>query len=361
MAGQPFCRSGTRAAPGKGVLVLACCLTLPGCPRTGHVAPEVPAPPWEGKPTLVLREDLGLVRHGQKVRQRFAITNDSQSKWTLARLHNGCACTACRPLTEEVWPGRSMAIDLDYTAAPRNVDDHRRVGVEFAEGDAPFVWLEVRACIRDPVSVFPTRLRIVPDGPGPPTASLEIHNCTAGDVHLLSVQAVTPWLTVNEPVPTAGSAPGRARQIWQVAVTAKADGLPAGRHQTEVKIKTDCPEDPFKVVPVELDLREPVQVAPRQLSFGTLAPNTPAQRKALFRYAAAAPSGRWGVALTHNLGEQLRVIYVELSPTLGELSAELTSTGNTADGEIKGLITVTFGGRDVPPVEIPVSAKVQRP
>src|SRR5262245_50854243 len=199
---------------------------------------------------------------------------------------------------------------------------------------------------------------MVPDGPGPPTASFEIHNCTDGDVHLLSAQSLTPWLTVPEPVPAAGSEHGPARQVWRVVVAARADGLPAGRHQAQVKITTDCPGAPAQVVPVELDLREPVQVAPRQLSFGTVAPKSPAERKVLFRYAAAgAPSGRWGVAISHNLGTQLRVSYVERSPTLGELSAVLTATGNAADGEIKGLIAVTFGGRDLPPVEIPVSAK----
>src|SRR5262249_51804615 len=204
----------------------------------------------------VLQKDVGVVRHGQKLRLHFRIANDSQSKWTLARLHNSCACIAGRPRTEEVWPGSSMEIDLDYTAAPRNIDDRHRVGVEFAEKDTPFVWLEARACTREPISISPSQPRIVPDGRAPPETPLEIHNCTDGDVHLLSVQAVTPWLTVNEPVPAAGSEYGRARQIWQVAVAAKADGLPAGRYQAHVKITTDCPQAPVKVVPVELDLRE---------------------------------------------------------------------------------------------------------
>src|SRR5262249_14917793 len=140
---RTFPRSWVRAHQGGAVLLLACGLALSGCGRTGPVAPETPAQPWEGRPARVLEEDVGLVRHGQKVRRRFIITNDSSSKWTLARLHNGCgACTAARPLTEEVPPGASMAVDVDYTARPFNLDDRRRVGVEFAEADAPFVWLE---------------------------------------------------------------------------------------------------------------------------------------------------------------------------------------------------------------------------
>src|SRR5262249_28607985 len=111
MFGRPVHRSRTRACQGGAVLLLACGLALPGCGRTRPVAAEVQARPGEGKPTRVLEEDVGLVRHGQKVRRRFTITNDSGSKWTLARLHNDCACTAGRPLTEEVSPGDSMEVD----------------------------------------------------------------------------------------------------------------------------------------------------------------------------------------------------------------------------------------------------------
>src|SRR5262245_46637087 len=133
MFGRPCHRSWARARQGGAVLLLACGLALPGCGRTGPVAPEVQAQPWEGRPTRLLEEDVGLLRPGQKVRRRFTITNDSGSKWTLARLHNDCACTAGQPRAEAVSPGDSMEVDVDYTARPSNLDDRRRVGLEFAE------------------------------------------------------------------------------------------------------------------------------------------------------------------------------------------------------------------------------------
>src|SRR5262249_26994802 len=145
MFGRPCCRLRARARQGGAVLLLACGLALPGCERTRPPAPEVQAQPGEEKPTRVLEEDLGLVRPGQKVRRRFRITNDSRARWTLARLHNDCACTAAWPLTKAVSPGDSMQVDVDYIARPSNLDERRRVGVEFAEAAAPVVWLEVRA------------------------------------------------------------------------------------------------------------------------------------------------------------------------------------------------------------------------
>src|SRR5262245_27794396 len=159
MSGRCVRRARTRVRQGGVVLLLACGLTLPGCGRTPP-SRELQAQPWEGRPTRVLEEDVGLVRHGEKVRRRFTITNDSGSTWTLARLHNDCACTAGRPLTAEVAPGDSLEVDVDYVARPANLDDRRRVGVEFAEAAAPFVWLEIRACIRAPISVFPPHLKI---------------------------------------------------------------------------------------------------------------------------------------------------------------------------------------------------------
>jgi hypothetical protein len=357
---QAYHRSSPRTRQGSAVLLLACGLGLGGCGPTPPVAPEVQAQPWEGRPARVLQQKLGLVRPGQTVHRRFTITNDSQSKWTLARLHNGCACTASRPLVEAVWPGSSMEVDVDYTAAPRNVDDHRRIGIEFSEEAAPFVWLEIHACIREPISIFPSELRIVPANRGQLETSLEIHNCTDRDVHLLGVPVTPSWLAVREPVTIKVREYGHARQIWRVVIDANADGLTVGRHQARVELKTDCSEAPVKVIPVELDLREPVQVVPRQLSFGTLVPGTPGQRKLLLRYPTnGAPSSGGGVAITHNLGEQLQVIYLERSATLGEVSAVLTPTVHAADGEIKGNIVMTFEGKDLLPVEIPISAKVK--
>jgi hypothetical protein len=362
MFGRPSCRLSARARQGGAVLLLACGLALPGCGGTRPAAPEVQAQPWEGKPTRVLEEDVGLVRHGQKVRRRFTITNDSSSKWTLARLHNDCACTAGQPRAEEVSPGDSMEVDVDYTARPSNLDERRRVGLEFAEAAAPFVWLEIRAWIRAPISVFPPRPTIVPAGRDPGENSFEIHNCTDQDVHLLSVRSSTPWLTARPPVSIARSDQAWARQIWRVVVEAKTDGLPAGRHQAQIDIQTDCLEAPVIQVPLDLDLRGPVEAAPGQLAFGTIAPGAPAKRKVVLRYATeGATPGHRHVSLNHNLGEQLQVSYAAISAAVGELSAVITPSEKAAGGELKGLLVVNFGGSDLLPLEIPVSATVRQP
>jgi hypothetical protein len=305
---------------------------------------------------------VGLIRPGQQVRRRFSITNDSGSKWTLARLHNGCVCTAGRPLTEEVLPGDSMIVDVDYTARPSNVDDRRRVGVEFVEVAAPFVWLEIRACIRAPICVFPPRPTIVPAHQGHRESCFEIHNCTDQDVQSLSVRSSTPWLTVQPPAPIAPSDHPWARQVWRVVVEAKTDGLPSGRHPAQIDIQTDCPEAPVTPVPLDLDLREPVQAAPSQMAFGTISPGTSVKRRVLLRYATEGVlPGHPQVSISHNLGEQLQVSYAAISATMGELSAVLTPKELVAGGELKGRVVVTFGESDLLPLEVPILATVQQP
>jgi hypothetical protein len=150
--------------------------------------------------------------------------------------------------------------------------------------------------------------------------------------------------------------------MWRVVVEAKPDGLPVGRHQAQVHIRTDCPEAPVNVVLVELDLRGPVQAVPEHLAFGTLSPGTPARRKVVLRYdMEGAHSSPLDVCITHNLGRQLQVSYAPNSAARGELSAVLTPSERAADGELKGLVVVTFGARDLLPLEIPVSAKVRQP
>ena len=358
----PCHRSSWHARQRGAGLLLVCCLALPGCGPARPVVPIVPVQPWDGKPARVLELDVGRVRHGEKVRRCFAIANDSGSKWTLARLHNGCACTAGQPRTGEVLPGEIMEVDVEYTAAPRNFDDRRRVGVEFVEENAPFVWLEIRARVRAPISIFPPRPTIVPSRAGHRETVFEVHNCTDQDVHALSVRSCTPWLTVRPPVPTSHSDYAGARQVWQVVVEAKPDGLPAGRHEAQVVLQTDCPTDPWMSVPVELDVRGPVQASPEQLAFGTVPPGTPTRRRLLIRYATEdTPPGSRHVFITHNLGEQLQVSYAALSSAQGELTAVLIPAEEAGEGELKGLVTVNFGEKDLLPLEIPVSARVQPP
>jgi hypothetical protein len=105
-----------------------------------------------------------------------------------------------------------------------------------------------------------------------------------------------------------------------------------------------------------------VQAAPGQLAFDTLSPGTPAKRKVVLRYATegALPSPP-DVFITHNLGKQLQVSYAANSAARGELSAVLTPSEKAVGGELKGLVVVTFGARDLLPLEIPVSAKVRQP
>jgi hypothetical protein len=200
----------------------------------------------------------------------------------------------------------------------------------------------------------------VPARRGHRECSFEIHNCTGQDVHLLSVRSSTPWLTARPPVPVARGDQTWARQIWRVVVEAKTDGLPAGCHQAQIEIQTDCPEARVTPVPLELDLRGPVQASPGELAFGAISPGAPARRRVLLRYPTeGSPPGPRHVSLSHNLGEQLLVSYAAMSATVGELSAVLTPSGKAAGGEVRGLVVVTFGGSDLLPLEIPVSATVQ--
>src|SRR5262249_28059385 len=316
-------------------------------PRGGGQRPARPAHVFQRANPFLPQQQVRVL---QQVR-RSRVTSS-------VRLHKDWACTAGRPLTEEVSPGDSMEVDVDYTARPSNLDDRRRVGIEFAEAAAPFVWLEIRACIRAPISVFPSRPTIVPARQDHRESSFEIHNCPGQDMRLLSVRSSTPWLTARPPVPIACDGQAWVRQIWRVVVEAKTEGLPPGRHQAQIDIQTDCPEAPVTSVPLELDLRGPVEAAPGQLAFGTISPGTSAKRRVLLRYAT---EGAPPVSLSHNLGEQLQVSYAAISAAVGELSAVITPSEKAAGGELRGLVVVTFGGGDLLPLEIPLSATVQRP
>jgi hypothetical protein len=258
-------------------------------------------------------------------------------------------------------PGKDLEVELEYTPLPVSMDDTHRVGVQFLEESAPWVWLEIRAHIREPIMIVPPELTVRPSGRADEARCFEIRNCTDRDIRLLSVQTSAPWLEARPEAvcPSGESAP--ARQVWRVTVRVKADGLPARRHEAQVVIETDCADAPLQRVPVGLDLGAAVRATPGRLAFGTITPGTPARRRVLLQYPAGGSSGPGSVAVTHTLGNQLSVSYTRVSATQGMLCAVLTPTEKTGGGEVEGLIRVQFGGGDLSPVQIPVSAKVLRP
>ncbi len=313
--------------------------------------------------SLVDRHDFGMVRPNDKLQHSFRLKNTSSTPWTFKLFHTSCLCTVTRPSAPCVAPGKEADVELVYRTESKNTDARHRVGVEFAEADAPFIWLEVQARVREPLSVFPEVLSFPRVGRGKsPEQSFEVHNYGDRDVGLGTIECMAPWLSAASfAVPITGG-PNQPRQVWRVMVRAATDRLGSGRHVGHLQVRTDDSSLGAKLVSAELYLSALVEAVPAQMFFGGVEANKPATHKVLLRFAAnAEPAEPADITLRHDLGDHLLLTCTRESPGNWTLAGTLNLNGEPAGAFMEGKIDVAFKNPELSSLELPVFARVRQP
>jgi len=102
---------------------------------------------------LALEHDFGVLRPGARVIHTFAITNDSDSIWTVKNISRHCNCTVAKMSTTRIDPRETVEAILTYHAPSKHTDDRRTVEIYLNEERAPVIGITVSAAIRPPVSL----------------------------------------------------------------------------------------------------------------------------------------------------------------------------------------------------------------
>lgn len=346
-------------------------LQLCGCARSGAVegkgvdagVPEETTPlkqPDESS-KLVLQHNFGLLKPNVKVRHSFTIRNDSNIRWTFVRFHTNCACTVTHTSAPKIEPGESVPVEVEYKTPSANATERRHVGVQFAESQAPFFWLEVKAVVRHAVSLLPAELVFNRVGRGQQTEqAFEVQNFSNQDIAVQTIKPTVPWLTATflsiEP-----SGEERPRQAWRVLVHPKTDGLQSGRHQGFLEVQTNSSESPLSRIPVTLHLTAPVEVIPGQIFFGNVTAGVATRYRLLLRFTPdAVPTDENIVEFAHDLGDRLQVSCSKKGGENWEIAATLTSPETDGEKFVEGKLTIKFRRGNLPTLEVPVYAKVNK-
>lgn len=323
-------------------------------------------PTEDGRGSLF--HDFGIVRPGQKVTHRFAIRNDGREPWTFQRFHSNCSCTVGNASAAVVPPGGSEYVEVTYNAPTTLGDERRKVGVQFAEQGAPFLWLEIGARVRDEISVMPGRVVLRTRAKdGITEGFFEVHNYGDRDIELASIRISETWVTEVSRARLAsdggGSRPGREpRQVWRVRLRADARGLGPGHHTATIGVVASGSDSEVKPLVVELTIPPLLEPIPSQLFLGTVRRGEPARGKVLLRLnPELRVSSADGLSVRGELPGMLKLDCRSLSdPSLWEISAVLTPD-SSARKSIRGFIEVGLADESSPTVRIPVMAQVDEP
>ncbi|HQU46461.1 MAG TPA: DUF1573 domain-containing protein [Pirellulales bacterium] len=302
---------------------------------------------------LLFEHDFGLIRPRQHVTHVFAVTNSSQSTWTLRHIERNCVCTVAKcPL--RICPGDTAEVDVEYRAGGAIADDRRAVELYFRETAAPLIRFEVRAAIRP--AIAPSCKEVIFRGGKNCRArqTFEIENFSGADWSTVAVAADAPWAAADAELDRVEQSALGPRQVWQVRVDLDARGMKPGRYNAVLHI--DCGGGTGERLPIWLDLAAPVAVIPQRMFFGNIGPDGRGTCSVRVICAACtADELAKRLVLHHDLGERLKL---ELGPRSSKV-LELTGTLQLPDDSsaVEGSLILQIADEDATRIELPVLAR----
>jgi len=336
-------------------------ITIQGCQK---IKPDsAVSSPWSraDRQRIELEHDFGLVRSGETVQHRFTIKNDSEMRWTSANVRSYCRCTASTAGASTISPGQTVDVTVAYTPPTANGPDSRAVSVHFAEPDAPYFWLKVRADVREPLVFSPAHVVVVQMHKShQATYACELRNYTNSDISLKSVRSSADWLKVQLQPAMPSKERFPPRQVWQGQLVVDSAKVVPGGHVVPIEIITDNSEAGPNTVKVGVAAMPPLQLVPSEFAFGPVSAGEALDRKILLQVAPEVdPLPPASISFRHDLEGLLKITCKGRSKTVLELTARLITDKATPRGPLRGTIHMTFDRGGPTPIDIPVSAEIK--
>jgi hypothetical protein len=329
--------------------------------RASGRAAETVAAPTLSVPTINLQRDLGLLRPGESATCRVEISNTSAKDWRVRRMRRTCRCLVAEAPPPVIRAGTSESFSVSYTAPARVMDDRRQITVEMRGAGTPVIRVDIRARVRNILTVLPENL-LLHGLPGRgASGSFEAQNFDDSDWQDIAVTASPAWLTAQVvPLATAAdAAKGGPRQAWRIAVAAAA--LPSGQTTAQGEIRVSAKgssQELETLVPVTLHAPSAVACIPGELFFGTVAIGNASETQVTLRFSRAVePPHPDQVVVADDLGEQLTTEWVATEGPAWDLRAVFRPA---TVGVLRGEVAITFKGRDdLRELRLPVRAAVE--
>jgi hypothetical protein len=301
--------------------------------------------------------DFGLISPGTELHHRYTIRNDSTLTWTTKHVTPSCSCTVGEFTARMVKPGQATSLEVAYRAGKQDGSVYEAVMVEFAEPAAPFFNLVMRGEIRSHVSPSPSRVDFGRVSAGARLSrSIQLRNYSDQDVTITKIQA-PDWLHVEFEPAQSSEASKRPRQTWKITIHADVSMFRTGPEAVTLVVHTNAANIAPVVIPVNLEIRAPLEVAPSGLDFRIVPAGTARQQALLLDISPEfGELSEKDLVLTHNLGPELKMQVFKMTGNRFRLIGVFLPKGST--GVRQGELEITVRGKMVPALRVPISAVV---
>jgi hypothetical protein len=302
--------------------------------------------------------DFGLIAPGTELHHRYTIRNESTSTWTIKQVTPSCSCTVGEFTARAVKPDQETSLDVTYRAGKRDGPIYEAIMVEFAEPAAPFFNLVLRGEIRSLLSPSPSRVDFGRVTTGARLSrSLALRNYSAPDVAITKIEA-PDWLHVVWEPTQKFEGSNRPHQTWKITIHADASKFRSGREPATLTVHTTAAKMDTVVIPVNLEIRAPLEVAPRGLDFRIVPVGTVRQQALMLDVSPELGElSEKDLVLTHNLGPELQLQVFKMTER-NRFRLIGVFLPKQSKGMRQGELEIRVRDKAISALRVPISARV---
>ena len=191
--------------------------------------------------------NFGNIAQGKKVQHNFSIKNSGDAPLLIKQLNAACGCTAAKPSSSTILPGRSAEIQVTFDSGNFSGKVQKSVTMTTNAGKAPSYTFHMEGVVEELLQVTPRQLSLGPLASGvAKQVTITVTNKGNSSVKLLSVNTNSTSLQIKSNIKDADLKPGETGAI-ELAITARPEAKVLSGY---VHITTNNPQKKEITVPV---------------------------------------------------------------------------------------------------------------
>lgn len=190
--------------------------------------------------------NFGTLTQDKKVQHNFTIKNSGDAPLQIKQLNASCGCTAAKPSSSTVPPGKTAEIQVTFDPANFSGKVKKTVQMVTNAGKSPNYVFHLEADIVEEVQVAPRQLSLGAIAAGGRQATLTVTNRGAATFKVLSVNVTSNSLQIKPVIRKAELKPGESTAI-ELAVTPRPEAKVLSAY---LHIQTSHPQKKEITVPV---------------------------------------------------------------------------------------------------------------
>ena len=158
--------------------------------------------------------NFGTIPQGKKVQHSFIIRNSGDAPLQIKKLEADCGCTAVKPSTSVVQPGRRAEIDVIFDSATFSGKVHKSIAMTTNAGKTPSYTFHMEGTIAEELQITPRQLSLGALATGvAKQVTINITNNGGNIVKLLTVNVTSASLQIKPTIGKAELKPGETGSI----------------------------------------------------------------------------------------------------------------------------------------------------